>query len=103
VPEALKVTAAKEKLSYTLLSDAEMNAAGAFGLAFRVDDATVKRYRTYGIKLPATHDGQYWLPVPAAYLVDAKGRIAFAHTDPDYKKRLSGAALLKAAKEITGK
>jgi peroxiredoxin len=102
-PEALAATAEKNKLSYTLLSDPDMQAAGAFGLAFALDDETVTKYKGYGIHLTAQQAGHFWLPVPAAYVVDAKGNIVFAHSNPDYKQRLSGADLLKAAQQAAGK
>jgi peroxiredoxin len=101
--EALRGTAEKDQLTYTLLSDADMKATDTFGLAFRLDDATVEKYKGYGIKLTAQHDGHYWLPVPAVYIVGKDGRIAYAHWNPDYKVRLSGAELLQAAREAVTK
>lgn len=97
-PEALKATAAKRSLEYTLLSDARMEASDAFGLAFRLDDATLRRYEDYGIKLTAKHDGAFWLPVPAVYVVDASGTIRFAYANPDYKVRLEASKLIQAAR-----
>jgi peroxiredoxin len=101
--EALRATAEKDQLTYTLLSDADMKATDAFGLAFRLDDTTVEKYKGYGIKLTAQHDGHYWLPVPAVYIVGKDGRIAYAHWNADYKVRLSGAELLQAAREASAK
>lgn len=102
-PESLAPFAEKQKLTYTVLSDADMKASDAFGLAFRVDDTTVEKYKEYGIKLTAKHEGDFWLPVPAAYIVDTDGSIAFAYTNQDYKVRASGAQLLTAAREAAGK
>jgi peroxiredoxin len=97
-PEELAKTVEKNKLGYTLLSDSSMALANAFGLAFTVDADTVSKYKGYGIDLTRssgeTH-GQ--LPVPAAFLVDAKGTIIWAHSNPDYRKRVSTKDLLKAA------
>lgn len=97
-PAALKPAAEKHHLTYTLLSDSERKAADAFGLAFRLDEDTEKKYQGYGIPLNPTGDGGFWLPVPAVYLVGKDGRIAFAHSDPDYTKRLPVEDLLKAAR-----
>lgn len=97
-PELLPATTDKYKLGYTLLSDTKMQASDAFGLAFYLDAATTKRYEER-FKLSAKHDGRYWLPVPAVYIVGKDGKIAFVHTDPDYRKRLPIAELLAAAKE----
>lgn len=99
----LKATVDKEHLTYTLLSDADLEAIDAFGLGFKVDDATVEKYKDYGIKLTAKRDNRYVLPVPALYLVGKHGQIAYSHYDPDYKKRLSREDLLKAAREFAAK
>jgi peroxiredoxin len=101
--DELNATADKEHLTYTLLSDAELKATEAFGLGFTIDDATVEKYKGYGIKLGAKAGDRFVLPVPAVYLVGKDGKIAFAHYEPDYKKRLSAEALLKAAREVAGK
>jgi len=101
--EALRAITTKDQLSYTLLSDADMKATDAFGLAFRLDDATVEKYKGYGIKLTAQYEGHYWLPVPAVYIVGKDGRIEFVHWKPDYKVRLSGGVLLQAARDASGK
>ncbi len=101
-PGKLAETRADKKLGYTLLSDAEMNAAHALGIAFRVDDATVSKYKnSYGIDLEAD-SGQthHQLPVPSAFVVDGAGTIAFAYVNPDYKVRVKGEVLLAAAKAV---
>lgn len=98
-PSALRPTVAKEELGYTLLSDHAMQASAPFGLAFALDDATVAKYRGYGIELTARHEGRFWLPIPAVYVVGKDGRIAYAHTDPDYTKRLAAEDIVRAARE----
>ena len=101
--KALRSTMDDDKLTYTLLSDSDMQATGAFGLAYGLDNATVAKYKSFGVPITAQHAGMYWLPVPAVYIVGKDGRIAFAHWDPDYRVRLSGAELLKAAREASAK
>jgi peroxiredoxin len=98
----LKATADKEHLTYTLLSDAELKAAEAFGLGFRLAEDTVRKYQEYGIKLTAKRDDRFVLPVPAVFLVGKDGKVAFAHYNPDYQKRLSGVELLKEARKLAG-
>jgi peroxiredoxin len=94
-----KVAEASEgaEFSYTLLSDASSKAARAFGLAFKVDDATHSMLLDYGIDLEkASGESHRELPVPAVFLVGEKGIIQFRHHDPDYRKRLSADALRAA-------
>jgi len=102
-PVELSATAEKNQLTYKLLSENDLETIDAFGLGLTLDDATVAKYRKYGIKLRLKRDEKIVLPVPAVYLVDQTGKVAFVHYDPDYKQRLSSAELLKAAHEAAGK
>jgi peroxiredoxin len=99
-----KVSEGAEKVNYTLLSDASMTAAKAFGIAFRVDDGTLDKYKGYGIDLEAA-SGQkhHLLPVPAVFVAGADGRIHFVYVNPDYKIRLAPEVLLAAARASIAK
>jgi len=98
-PDLLKKTKEKNELTYTLLSDAPMTATKAFGLAFKVDDETVNRYKEYGIDLEADSGYEHHiLPAPAVYLVNTKGEVKFNYVNPNYKERIDGNILLAAAK-----
>lgn len=98
-PEKLGESVEKHKLTYTLLSDHSMKAAQSFGIAFRVDDATLEKYKGYGIDLEAA-SGQkhHLLPVPAVFIVGTDSIVKFVYVNPDYKVRLEPAVLLAAAK-----
>ena len=100
-PEKLEPLIAKHELSYTLLSDARMEGARAFGIAYRVDDATLERYEGFGIDLEeASGETHHLLPVPAVFLIDRETVIRFAYANPDYKVRLPTDELLAAAERI---
>lgn len=98
-PEFLKETVLEKDLGYTLLSDSNMEATKAFGLAFKVDDKTVERYKSNGMDLTkrSGHDHNL-LPVPAVFLVNPDGMITFQYVNPDYKTRINSEVLLAAAK-----
>jgi peroxiredoxin len=99
-PEKLIGSRKKHDLSYTLLSDHEMKAARAFGVAFEVDEATYEEYKGYGIDLEeASGESHHLLPVPSVFLIDAEGVVRFVHYDPDYEQRLENDALLEAARK----
>ncbi|MDZ7694654.1 MAG: peroxiredoxin-like family protein [Balneolaceae bacterium] len=99
-PEKLKESIGEHDLSYTLLSDSPMKAASAFGLAFKVDQETLKRYNEVGIDLEASSGyDHHLLPVPAVYLVDTEGMIHFQYVNPDYQTRINSHVLLTAAEE----
>ena len=97
--ESLKDKELKKDISYTLLSDPSMQVSQDFGIAFKVDDKTVERYKKWNIDLEKAsgHDHHY-LPAPSTYLVGKKGIIQFQYTNPNYKVRLDPELLVAAAK-----
>ena len=98
-PSKLKATHDREKLHYRLLSDSDAAAATAFGIAFKVDDKTVEKYKGYGINLDAASGNvHHILPHPAVFIANTNGVIRFAHVNPDYKVRLEPAKVLEAAR-----
>lgn len=91
----------KLKTPFPLYSDSDVAAASAFGLAFRVDDATITKYKGFGIDLEkASGHDHHALPVPAVYIVDEAGKILYAHSNPDYTKRLDGATILEELNKV---
>jgi peroxiredoxin len=97
----LRETVDRHALTWRLYSDARSAAALAFGLAFRVDDATVEQYRRYSIDLEAASgETHHVLPVPAVFLLDATGRVQFSYVNPDYRVRVPASVVLAAAKEL---
>lgn len=95
-PEALRESAVKEKLDYTLLSDADLQVAKQFGIAYKAPEA-------YWSMLPKTTGGKntdLLLPVPSVFIVDQTGVIQFEYINPNIKQRLSAALLLAAAGAI---
>ncbi len=97
-PAKLDIDVEGVEIGYELFSDASMDAAKAFGLAFRVDPATLERYDEYGIDLAeASGHDHHLLPVPAVYLIDTEGVIQYVYANPDHTTRLEPEAILEAA------
>lgn len=100
-PEELAKTLDKADLTYTLLSDSKAEALMAFGIGFRLDDATFAKYQGYGIDLEkASGETTRALPVPSVYIVDAAGTLQFGYSHPDYSIRIPGTVILAAARAI---
>lgn len=100
-PEKLRQTPQREKLHYRLFSDQDAEVARAFGIAFRVDDATVARYRDMGLDLEeASGRVHHLLPHPSVFIIDTSGRVRFAHVNPDYKVRLEPEKIMAALREV---
>lgn len=87
--ESSKANSDKNSIPFPIYSDADMSAAKAFGLAFKVDDKTVEKYKGFGLDLEkASGLSHHALPIPAVFIVDKSGKIVFAHSNPDYRQRL---------------
>jgi peroxiredoxin len=99
-PEKVCETADKYGIAQ-LLSDNKMSAAQSLGIAYRVDDATLKQLQQYGIDIEAASgEKHHVLPVPAVFLIGTDGQIKFQYVHPDYKIRLDPELLLTAARII---
>jgi peroxiredoxin len=98
-PELLYDSLDQPDIGYTILSDSKLEATRAFGLAFRVTDETVERYRKYEIDLQAASgESHHVLPAPSTFIIAGDGTIRFQYTNPDYAVRLHPSVLLAAAR-----
>ena len=91
-----------DALDYTILSDADAQAALALGIAFKTSDRVLaKRRAAAGDGFRGSSMARHGvLPVPAVFAIDTSGMITFAYANPDYRVRLSGDELIAAASEI---
>lgn len=100
-PTELKKTLDKNELTYKLVSDFSAEAMKEFGVAWRAPDEMVKLYKEkYNTDLEKySGNNQHVLPVPSVYVVNAKGAITYAYSNPDYRVRLKGKDILKVISE----
>ncbi len=88
-------------LGYTIYSDADANAAIAFGIAFQASDRTINRRMEKGQDVAGSSMVKKGvLPVPSVFAVSRDGIIAFAYSNADYKIRVPANELLAVAKTI---
>jgi peroxiredoxin len=88
-------------LGYTILSDANAQAAIALGIAFKASDSTIQRRRDKGDDIEESSMARHGvLPVPAVFAISREGIITFASANPDYKVRVPADELLAAASKI---
>ena len=91
-----------EGLGYTLLSDANAQAAIALGIAFKASDRTIQRRMERGDDIERSSMERHGvLPVPAVFAISQNGIIEYAYANPDYKVRLSADELMAAARGIS--
>jgi peroxiredoxin len=90
-----------EGLDYTILSDADAQAAIALGIAFKASQRTIKGRQDKDQDIDESSMLKHGiLPVPAVFAIDRHGVIQFAYTNADYSVRLPADDLLVAAREI---
>jgi peroxiredoxin len=98
-PELLVASLDEPDIGYSLFSDAQISATRAFGLAFRLDDGTVDKYKGFGVDVEAiSGENHHVLPVPATFIIGQDGMINFAYANPSYDIRLHPSVLISAAK-----
>lgn len=92
-------------LDFLLLSDSDLRAAAAFGVAYVLDDETLARYlaRDHWDLDDSSIDRFDALPLPSIFLVTADGRIAFEYHHPDTRVRLPAEKLLQAVEDAVAK
>lgn len=99
-PEKLKPTAEANHVRYRLVSDRAATASIAYGVGYRLPPDRGPAYHENGIDLTPAPDGDgFWLPVPTAFIVDAKGVIRFVYSNADPSIRISPEELIAAAKK----
>lgn len=96
-PDYIAEAKKKAELDFLIYSDSTLKLARAMGVAFKLDPETASRYREHLVESTGHDTGQ--LPVPAVFLVDEAGKVAWVFSNPDYKVRLSNEDLIAAVKE----
>jgi peroxiredoxin len=102
--ESLRETGEKHSLNVTLLSDSDMKLTQAFGVAYKLDDAMVDRYKSFHMDLEGSSGmGHHLLPVPSVFITNSEGNIDFNYVNPDYKIRLNSEVLLTILQSLKKK
>lgn len=85
----------KTGTSITIIPDTTESIMKQYGVNFRVTSAYAQKIEEgFGTAIAANNnDKEARLPVPATYLIDQKGNIAWRFFNPNYKKRASVKAI----------
>lgn len=99
--ERASETARDDGLTFPVAVDGGNRFARTLGLVFALPDDLRPLYREIGIDLPARNgDDSHELPIPAVYVLDASGRVAFAHVDADFTRRADPEAAVAAVERL---
>jgi peroxiredoxin len=76
------------KLSFPILTDKAGELAATFGIRWTLQDYVIPIHQGFGVELPKIHsDGEWNLQMPARYIIDTDGTVAYAEVKPDYTRR----------------
>lgn len=94
-PENLQQTDEKQKLNYSLYSDADGTFIKGLGIAFKAPERMSDM-------LTGSSGGKNegLLPVPSVFVVDTSGKILFEYINPDFRTRLSAGLLIAVLREL---
>jgi peroxiredoxin len=88
-------------LLFPLLSDIGNHVARAYGLVFRMPAELRATYQAIGTDLTNINGDSSWeLPMPATFVVDQAGRIAYAFVSADYTQRAEPAEVLSVLRQL---
>jgi peroxiredoxin len=99
-PDNSLSTQEKNALTFTVLTDAGNEAAGAYRLAFRLSPELQALYKSRGRDLAEWNGGDWTLPVPGTFVIGGDRRLALAHVDADYRTRLEPSAAVEAVRKL---
>jgi len=100
-PERIEETVGRAGVAFPVLHDSGNAFAQSLGLVFSLPESLRPQYAALGIDLPAFNgDATFSLPVPATYVLDRDGTVAYAFVDADFKRRAEPAAILAALRSL---
>ncbi len=90
IQENVVKTIEKTKASFPVISDVKMKIMKDYQVNFSVPQATIDRYKNFGIDFNQVNgENGANLPVPATYVIGKDGKIKYVFFNPDYRKRAS--------------
>jgi peroxiredoxin len=89
-------------LTFPILSDPGNETANKFGLRYTLPDYLIALYKAMKNDLPGFNGDPSWsLPMPARYVLDSDGLIAYAEVNADYTQRPDPEDLLPVLKQLS--
>ncbi len=86
-------------LEFPLLCDTGNVVAQKYGLVFTLADPLQSVYESFGIDLAkANGDNSHQLPLPATYILNPSGKVAYSFVDVDHTTRLDPAVMIEKIK-----
>ena len=100
-PDHVEATTDRAGTSFQVVHDAGNGFARSLGLVFTLPEDLRPLYAEIGIDLPATNgDATFSLPIPATYIVDRNGTVAYALVEADFTRRAEPSDILAALRRL---
>jgi peroxiredoxin len=104
VPASVNANEREVRLNSFALSshsgDTHLQAATAFGIAFKMSQELIELYRSIGNDRPMLNgNGRWALPLPATYVIGPDGRVLYAHIEADYRERAEPSEVIAAIRQ----
>jgi len=95
-------TVRRHGLEFPVLSDQDVVAAKAFGVAFRLDEKALREYEAdFGVDIEAASGRTHHvLPVPSVFVIDRDRRVRYQHANPAFRDRIDPEVLLAEAEAV---
>lgn len=95
----------KQALTFPVLSDQDAKVAESFGVAWHVPDILVDHMRDdRGLDLEKINNGNdSILPIPATFIIQPDGKIAWRFVDVDYRNRSEPEDIIQQLRKINKK
>jgi peroxiredoxin len=91
-------------LPFPVLTDTNNLVAEQFGLVYTVPETYRSYYLSILVNIPFVNGDQSWrLPLPATYVLNREGRVAFAEAHADFRVRPEPEEALAAALQACGR
>lgn len=96
VESSVEESISKSNATFEVISDKNYQVMNQYGVSFKVKEATLTKYKLFGINLEEANGNQdNILPVPATFIINQNGTIEYIHFDENYKERLSVSEIIK--------
>jgi peroxiredoxin len=103
LPEHSRELIRSRGLTFEVLSDRGNEVAGHFGLTFTLPEYLRMLYATFSLDLATYNGDDSWtMPMPARFVIDQRGVIRYAESDPDYTTHPEPEDTLAALRALRG-
>ncbi len=93
--ENINKTISKTKASFSIIYDKGHSIMKSYDVNYVMEQNLFERYKRNGVDMEANNGNtDHMLPVPATYIINKSGKLAFVHFDKDYKRRPTIKSLL---------